>query len=106
MHPASRALLLGQADAEERKAEYKAVEAQKLLADAIELDNEAAACRATAKALRADAEAKPVEVLTVRLDASEVDKVIAEAMAEVRASRAHARCLRLEPDLRTFADFV
>lgn len=82
MHHVTRALLLGQAAAEERKAEYKASEAQKLLAVAIEMDNDAAACRATAKALRADAEAKPVEVLTVRFNASEVSKVIDQAFAQ------------------------
>lgn len=86
MHPATRALLLGQADAEERKAEYKASEAEKLLAVAIELDNEAAACRATAKALRADAAGeKSVGKLTLTIDTSEITRTIEAAIAQARA---------------------
>lgn len=82
MHHVTRDLLIKQAECEEREAEHRAAEAQKLLAVAIELDNDAAACRATAKALRADAEVKPVEVLTVRFDTSEVSKVIDQAFAQ------------------------
>lgn len=86
MHHVTRDLLIKQAEREEREAEHRAAEAQKLLAVAIELDNDAAACRATAKALRADAEAKPVEVLTVRFDASEVSKEFDRFIAQVGAA--------------------
>lgn len=87
MHHVTRALLLGQADAEERKAEYKASEAQKLLAVAIELDNEAAACRKTAKALRADAAGeKSVGTLTLTIDTSEISRVIEAAASQARAA--------------------
>ncbi|MFB7879769.1 hypothetical protein [Brevundimonas diminuta] len=82
MHHVTRDLLIKQAEREEREAEHRAAEAQKLLAVAIELDNDAAACRATARALRADAEAKPVEALTVRFDTSEFSKVIDQAFAQ------------------------
>jgi hypothetical protein len=88
MHHVTRDLLIKQAEREEREAEHRVAEAQKLLAVAIELDNNAAACRATAKALRADAEVKPIETLTVRLDAREVSKAIDAAIAELLAPSA------------------
>ncbi|WP_341020709.1 hypothetical protein [Brevundimonas diminuta] len=92
MHHVTRDLLIKQAEREEREAEHRAAEAQKLLAVAIELDNDAAACRATAKALRADAEAKPVEVLTVRFDASEISKAFDRVLVEARAISSPRMC--------------
>lgn len=87
MHHVTRDLLIKQAEREEREAEHRASEAQKLLAVAIELDNEAAACRKTAKALRDDAAGeKSVGTLTLTIDTSEISRVIEAAAAQARAA--------------------
>ena len=103
MHHVTRDLLLGQAAAEERKAKCKASEAQKLLAVAVELDNEAAACRATAKALRADAAGeKSVGTLTLTIDTSEITRTIEAAIAQARAVAPHflRGCAAYDPRAR------
>lgn len=89
MHHVTRDVLLARADAEERRAELKSNEAQKLLTVAIDLDNEAAACLETAKALRADAAGgKSVGTLTLAIDTSEIRRVIEAATAQARAAAA------------------